>query len=145
LVIGADEEIYEMNNGCLCCSVRGDLIRIIGSLMKRRDKFDYVLIETSGVAGPGPVAQTFFVDDELAASVVLDGIVTVVDALHVKQHIDVREVQEQIAFANVILLNKADLVPDARLARRGCPPWRPRRRATLTSTASRPGCMSSCT
>ncbi|MGL6074981.1 MAG: CobW family GTP-binding protein [Fimbriiglobus sp.] len=110
LVIQAEEELFEMNNGCLCCSVRGDLIRILGHLMKRRDKFDYILIETTGLADPGPVAQTFFADDELRAKTRLDGIVTVVDAMHVHLHWDADEVQEQIAFADVILLNKTDLV-----------------------------------
>src|SRR5688572_8003030 len=78
LVIGAEEEIFEMNNGCICCTVRGDLIRILSSLMKRRDKFDYILIETTGLADPGPVAQTFFVDEDLKTRTRLDGIVTVV-------------------------------------------------------------------
>ena len=113
LVVRAEEEIFEMNNGCLCCTVRGDLIRILGTLMKRRDKFDYVLIETTGMADPGPVAQTFFMDDEMKQKLRLDGIVTVVDAKHVIQHWDAREVQEQIAFADVILLNKLDLVSPA--------------------------------
>src|ERR687887_554489 len=110
LVIGADEEIFEMNNGCICCTVRGDLIRILGSLMKRRDRFDYVLIETTGMADPGPVAQTFFVDDEIRSRTKLDGLVTLVDARHVHQHWETNEVQEQIAFADVIMLNKTDLV-----------------------------------
>jgi G3E family GTPase len=110
LVIGAEEEIFEMNNGCICCTVRGDLIRILGNLMKRREKFDYVLIETTGMADPGPVAQTFFADDEMKQKLALDGIVTVVDAKHVSQHFESKEVQEQIAFADVILLNKTDLV-----------------------------------
>jgi G3E family GTPase len=111
LVIGAEEEIFEMNNGCICCTVRGDLIRILGNLMKRRDKFDYILVETTGMADPGPVAQTFFVDDEMQTKLRLDGIVTLVDARHVWQHIDDSdEVKEQIAFADVILLNKIDLV-----------------------------------
>src|SRR5438552_7186635 len=83
LVIGAEEEIFEMNNGCICCTVRGDLIRILGSLMKRKGRFDYVLIETTGLADPGPVAQTFFVDDDLRDKLRLDGIVTVVDAKHI--------------------------------------------------------------
>src|SRR4029453_1375585 len=87
LVIGAEEEIFEMNNGCICCTVRGDLIRILGSLMKRRDKFDYVLIETTGLADPGPVAQTFFADEEMKAKLRLDGIVTVVDAKHISLHL----------------------------------------------------------
>jgi G3E family GTPase len=111
LVIGADEEIFEMNNGCICCTVRGDLIRILGNLIKRKDRFDYVLIETTGLADPGPVAQTFFVDDDLRDRMTLDGIVTVVDAKHVRDRLkDSREAQEQVAFADVILLNKIDLV-----------------------------------
>ena len=110
LVINAEEEIFEMNNGCICCTVRGDLIRILGNLMKRRDKFDYILIETTGLADPGPVAQTFFMDDEMQAKTAIDGIVTLVDAKHVLLHWDSHEVQEQIAFADVILLNKTDLV-----------------------------------
>jgi G3E family GTPase/WD40 repeat protein len=117
LVINAEEEIFEMNNGCICCTVRGDLIRILGNLMKRRDKFDYVLVETTGLADPGPVAQTFFVDDEMRGKLRLDGIVTVVDAKHVWQHFDTDEVKEQIAFADVILLNKIDLVPPQELER----------------------------
>src|SRR5689334_24759862 len=115
LVINAEEEIFEINNGCICCTVRGDLIRILGNLMKRRDKFDYILIETTGMADPGPVAQTFFMDDEMQGKLRLDGIVTLVDAKHVLLHWDSREVQEQIAFADVILLNKADLVGAAEL------------------------------
>ncbi|MBO0791543.1 MAG: GTP-binding protein [Ktedonobacteraceae bacterium] len=112
LVIGAEEEIFEMNNGCICCTVRGDLIRILGNLMKRKDRFDYILIETTGMADPGPVAQTFFVDDEMQSKLRLDGIVTLVDAKHVWEHLDESdEVKEQIAFADVILLNKIDLVP----------------------------------
>ena len=115
LVIHADEEIFEMNNGCICCTVRGDLIRILGNLLKRRDKFDYILIETTGMADPGPVAQTFFADDELQTRTTLDGIVALVDAKHVALHWDSREVQEQIAFADVVLLNKVDLVSAAEL------------------------------
>jgi G3E family GTPase len=116
LVIQADEEIFEMNNGCICCTVRGDLIRILGNLMKRKDKFDHILIETTGLADPGPVAQTFFVDDEMQKSLQLDGIVTVVDAKHVVEHLDSSdEVKEQIAFADVILLNKTDLVSPAQV------------------------------
>ena len=112
LVVNAEEEIFEMNNGCICCTVRGDLIRILGSFMKRKDKFDYIMIETTGLADPGPVAQTFFVDDEMKTKMALDGIVTVVDAKHIWQHIDESdEAKEQVAFADVILLNKTDLVP----------------------------------
>jgi hypothetical protein len=76
LVVNAEEEIFEMNNGCLCCTVRGDLIRILGNLMKRRDKFDRILVETTGLADPGPVAQTFFMDDDMKGNLRLDGIVT---------------------------------------------------------------------
>jgi G3E family GTPase len=114
LVINADEEIFEMNNGCLCCTVRGDLIRILGQLLKRRDRFDYILVETTGLADPGPVAQTFFTDEDLKASFRLDGIVTVVDSKHIALHIDdAAEAKEQVAFADRILLNKTDLVtPD---------------------------------
>ncbi|NJM08510.1 GTP-binding protein [Candidatus Gracilibacteria bacterium] len=111
LVINAEEEIFEMNNGCICCTVRGDLIRILGNLMKRKDKFDYILIETTGLADPGPVVQTFFMDDELRSKLRVDGIVTLVDARHIVHHIDdADEAKEQIAFADVILLNKTDLV-----------------------------------
>jgi G3E family GTPase len=114
LVVNADEEIFEMNNGCICCTVRGDLIRILSTLMRRREKFDHILIETTGLADPGPVAQTFFMDDELAERLRLDGIVTVVDAKHVWQHVDdAPEVAEQVAFADVILMNKIDLVDPA--------------------------------
>lgn len=111
LVINADEEIFEMNNGCICCTVRGDLIRILTQLMKRKDKFDYIMLETTGMANPAPVAQTFFVDDEMQEKFQLDGIITVVDAKHVWLHLDDSdETKEQIAFADVLLLNKTDLV-----------------------------------
>ncbi|MDR9404548.1 MAG: GTP-binding protein [Halothece sp. Uz-M2-17] len=110
LVIDTDEEIFEMNNGCICCTVRGDLIRIIGNLMQRRDKFDHLVIETTGLADPAPVIQTFFVDEELQEQMSLDAVVTVVDTKHIWQHWDSEEVQEQVAFADVILLNKTDLV-----------------------------------
>ncbi len=117
LVIQADEEIFEMNNGCICCTVRGDLIRILGQLLKRRDKFDYILVETTGLADPGPVAQTFFSDEEMKEAFRLDGIVTVVDAKHVALHLDdAPEAKEQIAFADRILLNKCDLVTESDLA-----------------------------
>jgi len=116
LVINADEEVFEMNNGCICCTVRGDLIRILGNLMKRRDKFDHILVETTGMADPGPVAQTFFVDEDLRELFVLDGIVTLVDAKHIQLHLeDSSECKEQIAFADVLILNKTDLVTEAEL------------------------------
>ncbi|MCY4423681.1 MAG: GTP-binding protein [Acidimicrobiaceae bacterium] len=111
LVVNADEEVFEMSNGCICCTVRGDLIRVLDNLGKRRDKFDYVLVETTGLADPGPVAQTFFMDDDIAAEYAIDGIVTVVDAVHVDQQLGrSRETEEQIAFADVVVLNKTDLV-----------------------------------
>ncbi|MBE9185915.1 GTP-binding protein [Microcoleus sp. LEGE 07076] len=116
LIIDADEEIFEMNNGCICCTVRGDLIRIIGNLMKRRDKFDHIVIETTGLADPAPVIQTFFVDEDMRDKLLLDAVVTVVDAKHIQQHWDADEAQEQIAFADVVLLNKTDLVSEEELA-----------------------------
>jgi len=115
LIIDTDEEIFEMNNGCICCTVRGDLIRIIGNLMKRRDKFDHLVIETTGLADPAPVIQTFFVDEDMRDKLELDAVVTVVDAKHIWQHWDADEAQEQIAFADVILLNKTDLVTPEQL------------------------------
>ncbi len=115
LVINADEEVFEMNNGCICCTVRGDLIRIINNLMRRRHKFDHLLIETTGLADPGPVIQTFFVDEDIRRRVALDAVITVIDAKHVWQHWDSDEVKEQIAFADIILINKTDLVTTADL------------------------------
>jgi G3E family GTPase len=116
LVVNADEEVFEMNNGCICCTVRGDLIRIIGGLMKRKD-FDGIIVETTGLADPAPVAQTFFVDDEVRERAALDGIVTVVDAKHILRRLeDSHEAEEQVAFADLILLNKTDLVDEATLA-----------------------------
>ena len=113
LVINADEEVFEMSNGCICCTVRGDLIRVLGNLMKRRDKFDYVLVETTGLADPGPVAQTFFMDEEISSEFTLDGIVTLVDAAHIDQQLGRSdESSEQVAFADVLVLNKTDLVSD---------------------------------
>jgi G3E family GTPase len=116
LVLDAEEEIFEMNNGCICCTVRGDLIRILGNLMRRRDRFDQIVIETTGLADPAPVAQTFFVDDEIAAQLRLDAIVTVVDAKHLLEHLDdakpdgvENEAVEQLAFADRVVLNKVDL------------------------------------
>ncbi len=117
LVVNSDEEIFEMNNGCICCTVRGDLIRVISGLLKRSTNFDGILVETTGLADPAPVAQTFFADEEIAAKAKIDSIVTVVDAKHLPLRLkDSREAQEQIAFADVILLNKADLVSADELA-----------------------------
>ena len=114
LVVDADEEVFEMNNGCICCTVRGDLIRIIGGLMKRRGKFDGIIVETTGLAAPAPVAQTFFTDEDVKRTTRLDAIVTVVDAKNLPARLaDTKEAREQIAFADVILLNKIDLVTPA--------------------------------
>jgi G3E family GTPase len=116
LVIQSDEELFEMNNGCICCTVRGDLIRILNRLAKRKDRLDAILIETTGLADPGPVAQTFFTDQDMREHYRLDGIVTIVDANHIALHIDdASEAKAQIAFADVILLNKTDLVSAADL------------------------------
>jgi G3E family GTPase len=114
LVVDADEEVFEMNNGCICCTVRGDLIRIVGHLVKRKGQLDGIIIETTGLAAPSPVAQTFFVDDQVKAHSRLDAIVTVVDAKHLLARLaDSHEAEEQVAFADVIVLNKTDLVtPD---------------------------------
>ena len=117
LLVDSDEEVFEMNNGCICCTVRGDLIRVIEGLMLRRDRFDSIIIETTGLADPAPVAQTFFVDEDIARKTRLDSVVTVVDARHVKQRIeDSHEAVDQIAFADVLLLNKIDLVSAEELA-----------------------------
>jgi G3E family GTPase len=118
LVVGADKEVFEMNNGCICCTVRGDLIRIIEGLMKRRGKLDGIIVETTGLADPAPVAQTFFVDDDVKNNSRLDAIVTVVDAKHLLQRLaDSHEAEEQVAFADVIVLNKTDLVAPEQLDR----------------------------
>jgi G3E family GTPase len=111
LVVSADEEVFEMNNGCLCCTVRGDLIRIIEGLMRRRGRFDAILVETTGLADPAPVAQTFFVDADIGKTAKLDAVVTVADARWLRDRLkDAPEAKNQIAFADVILLNKTDLV-----------------------------------
>jgi G3E family GTPase len=117
LVINAEEEIFEMNNGCICCTVRGDLIRILGNLIARRDRFDRVVLETTGLANPGPVAQTFFVDDSVRGSFALDGIVTLIDAAHFEQQLaDSQETHTQVAFADIILINKTDLASEKQVA-----------------------------
>ena len=112
------EQIVEMNNGCICCTVRGDLVRILGELRLRREAspaaFDRIIIETTGLADPAPVAQTFFIDDDIAAYYTLDAIVTVVDALHAPAQLDeFHEAQEQVAFADRLLISKSDLVSAA--------------------------------
>jgi G3E family GTPase len=122
LIVGADEEVFEMNNGCVCCTVRGDLIRVVSGLMKRQTQktgrgFDAIIVETTGLADPGPVAQTFFVDEDVRAKTQLDSVTTVVDAKHLPLRLaDSKEAAEQIAFADQIILNKTDLVTPAELA-----------------------------
>ena len=116
LIVGADEEVFEMNNGCVCCTVRGDLIRVLSGLMKRKGGFDAIIVETTGLADPGPVAQTFFVDDDVRARTQLDSVTTVVDAMHLPLRLaDSKEAVEQIAFADQIVLNKTDLVTEHQL------------------------------
>ena len=117
LVVGADEEVFEMNNGCICCTVRGDLIRIVEGLMKRKGQFDAIIVETTGLADPAPVAQTFFVDEDVQERARLDAVVTVADAKWLSDRLkDAPEAKNQIAFADVIILNKTDLVNAAELA-----------------------------
>ena len=121
LVVGADEDVFEMNNGCVCCTVRGDLIRVVAGLMKRqrpgKPAFDAIIVETTGLADPGPVAQTFFVDEDVKARTQLDSVTALVDAKHVMARLDdSKEAREQVAFADRIILNKIDLVSDGELA-----------------------------
>ena len=117
LVVNADEEVFEMNNGCICCTVRGDLVRIIDGLMRRKGKFDAIIVETTGLADPAPVAQTFFMDEQVGAKTKLDAVVTVADAKWLKDRLkDAPEAKNQIAFADVILINKTDLVEPPELA-----------------------------
>jgi G3E family GTPase len=116
LIVGADEEVFEMNNGCVCCTVRGDLVRILDGLMRRKGKFDAIIVETTGLADPAPVAQTFFVDENVGRKTRLDAVVTVADAKWLKDRLkDAPEAKNQIAFADVILINKTDLVSPAEL------------------------------
>jgi G3E family GTPase len=117
LVVGADEEVFEMNNGCICCTVRGDLIRILDGLMKRKGRFDAIIVETTGLADPAPVAQTFFMDQDVSDTARLDAVVTVADAKWLSDRLkDAPEAKNQIAFADVIILNKTDLVTPQELA-----------------------------
>jgi len=117
LVVGADEEVFEMNNGCICCTVRGDLVRIIDGLMRRKGKFDAIVLETTGLADPAPVAQTFFVDENIGRKTRLDAVVTVADAKWLQERLkDAPEAKNQIAFADVIIINKTDLVKPDELA-----------------------------
>jgi G3E family GTPase len=116
LVVGADEEVFEMNNGCICCTVRGDLIRIIEGLMKRKGRFDAIIVETTGLADPAPVAQTFFVDEDVRESARLDAVVAIADAKWLAARLrDAPEAKNQIAFADVVIVNKTDLVTSAEL------------------------------
>ncbi len=116
LIVESDEEIYEMNNGCVCCTVRGDLIRVVEGLMRRPGRFDAILVETTGLADPAPVAQTFFMDDDVRSKTALDAVVALADAKHLPLRLkDSREAEDQIAFADVVLLNKTDLVDEAEL------------------------------
>jgi len=117
LIVESDEEIYEMNNGCICCTVRGDLIRVVEGLMRRPDRFDAIIVETTGLADPVPVAQTFFMDDDVRAKAALDAVVTLVDAKYLPLRLkDSTEAEDQIAFADVVLINKTDLVEAAEIA-----------------------------
>ncbi len=117
LVVGADEEVFEMNNGCICCTVRGDLVRILDGLMRRKGKFDAIIVETTGLADPAPVAQTFFIDENVGRKTRLDAVVTVADAKWLNDRLkDAPEAKNQIAFADVILINKTDLVTPEELS-----------------------------
>jgi len=117
LVVGADEEVFEMNNGCICCTVRGDLVRILDGLMRRKGKFDAIIVETTGLADPAPVAQTFFIDENVGRRTKLDAVVTVADARWLSDRLkDAPEAKNQIAFADVILINKTDLVSSDELS-----------------------------
>jgi G3E family GTPase len=117
IVVGADEEVFEMNNGCICCTVRGDLVRILDGLMRRKGKFDGIIVETTGLADPAPVAQTFFVDENVGRKTRLDAVVTVADARWLNDRLkDAPEAKNQIAFADVILINKTDLVTPEELS-----------------------------
>ncbi|ADV09527.1 CobW family GTP-binding protein [Mesorhizobium ciceri] len=118
LIVESDEEIYEMNNGCICCTVRGDLIRVVEGLMRRPGRFDAIVVETTGLADPVPVAQTFFMDDDVRSKTRLDAVVALVDAKHLPLRLkDSREAEDQIAFADVVVLNKTDLVTSEELAK----------------------------
>ncbi len=125
LVLASEEEIYQMKNGCICCfvDVRNDLIEVLQKLLARKDKFDHILVETSGLADPTPVATAFFIDDEIGKHVTLDGIVTLVDAKHIGQHIDDpvldgrdNQAVDQIVAADRIIINKIDLVSEGEIA-----------------------------
>ncbi len=117
LIVESDEEIYEMNNGCVCCTVRGDLIRVVQGLTRRAGRFDAIIVETTGLADPVPVAQTFFMDDDVRAKTQLDAVIALVDAKHLPLRLkDSPEAEDQIAFADVVLVNKSDLVSEDELS-----------------------------
>ncbi|MCK5189127.1 MAG: GTP-binding protein [Methylococcales bacterium] len=117
LIVSADEEIIELNNGCLCCTVRGDLIRSIEEIYSKHSNIDQVVIETSGLADPGPVIQSFMVDDRMQSKLMIDAVVTTVDCRHIWQQLESHEAQEQIAFADIVILNKIDLVDSSEIER----------------------------
>ena len=118
LVIGADDDIFEMSNGCICCSIKGDLVETLNRLLERQEQFDCILIEATGLASPGPIAQAFLVDQEIEQGLKLDGVVTLVDGRHIWNHLDELDVAwEQIAFSNVIVLNKVDLIDPQEIKR----------------------------
>ena len=148
LVVGADEDVFEMNNGCVCCTVRGDLIRVVAGLMKRQKPgapaFDAIIVETTGLADPGPVAQTFFVDEDVKAKTTLDSVTALVDAKHVMARLDdSKEAREQVAFADRIILNKTDLAtPEAELVRRRGAPACPESARSQSPAPSAPTCRS---
>ena len=141
LVVGADEEVFEMNNGCICCTVRGDLVRILDGLMRRKGKFDAIIVETTGLADPAPVAQTFFIDENVGRRTKLDAVVTVADAKWLNDRLkDAPEAKNQIAFADVILINKTDLVTPEELSEveariRGINPYARLHRTVRTNIA----------
>ena len=143
LIVESDEEIYEMNNGCVCCTVRGDLVRVVEGLMRRPGRFDAIVVETTGLADPVPVAQTFFMDEDVRRKTKLDAVVALVDAKHLPLRLkDSREAEDQIAFADVIVLNKTDLVtPDELHAVEAChPPHQSRRAHPQDHTRRRRSC-----
>jgi len=118
LVVGAEDDIFEMVNGCVCCSIRSDLIETLNQLIERHDPFDAILIECTGLASPAPIAQAFLVEGSVSTALKLDGVVTLVDCLNIERQLGEMEVAwEQIAFSNVILLNKTDLAPEGEVER----------------------------
>lgn len=110
LLVESNQTIFKMSNGCLCCTINGDLVRTLTELIARRSEFDYVIIETTGVANPAPVVQTFMVNEDIAEAFALDAVVTTIDAKHIGEHIENKECKEQVAFADILILNKLDLV-----------------------------------